>query len=496
MYASAYEDSIVALLGVDAIGNGPISVTESEPKVTNGYMGDGIDVMAQSYYGDAMVGLADVNASFNRGVGIHVDAVASSEYGEAMIGGMLIMADGNQYDGLQLMASSYAPASTYIVLAGVEANDSVYGSGIYAQLMGNGDSAAALQGITANNNAQKGVWLDLNSYGYDGDAHAWVGDSALADMNDHMGGWDTDLFDFIVPMMPEGGVEASGNGEAGVRIEADASGEEGSVWVDVDGVRALSNGTDPENDDNAGVAILANAWGDVDVMVDDTYVAMNEGNGLRIVANSSSEVRVDVSDVTATENYNGVKAIVDAWGPVSLSFADMNVSGNDNNGLHVNASSWPGSIDLDVDEVISSGNGNHGIRANLDAYGLVDASFTQNELIGNTVNGLSLVMDSDTESRLFGEYNVMSLNGEDGMKVDTSAPSGHRFYDFGGGVYGSAGMNSIYGNGAYDVERSGAGQFYIMNSYWGGSAPVYGVDYIGNNMQVGGWLAVDPNAAP
>jgi hypothetical protein len=34
-----------------------------------------------------------------------------------------------------------------------------------------------------------------------------------------------------------------------------------------------------------------------------------------------------------------------------------------------------------------------------------------------------------------------------------------------------------------------------MNSYWGGGVPVAGVDYVGNNMQVGGALS-DPDPNP
>lgn len=491
VYATGYDGSIIGVLGVEALNNG----WNAYPAEKDGYNGNGVDVIASSYGGDAMIGLADVTASQNYGAGIHADAMAYGEY-EAMIGGIMLTAIGNQNDNLQFGAYSGAPSSSYLVLAGIVANDSVYGSGIAATLNGMGDVAAALQGVQANGNAAKGIWLNLSSYNY-GDAHAWVGDSAVADMNSHMGGWDFDLFDAIVPMLPPGGVEASENEEAGVRIEAGA--DNGGVLVGLNGVRALSNGTDPENDDNAGIAILANTYngyGNIDVLAEDIYVAQNQGNGLRIVANSMNEAWVDVRDVTATENRNGVKAVVSAWGYVDLVFADMNVSGNSYNGLHVNADSFTGGIELDVDRVIAGGNDNHGIRANLDGYGVVDASFTDNELIGNGVDGLSLVIDSSTESRLYGEYNVMALNGDDGMDVDTSAPSGHRLYDFGGGTYGSPGMNSIYGNGEYDVERSGAGPFYIMNSYWGGSAPVYGVDYIGNNMQVGGWLAVDPNPVP
>ncbi len=431
--ANAEEEVIVGVLGVEALGNG----WSMGPVGKNGYYGDGINIMANSQYGDAMVGLAYVNASWNDGVGIHVDANAQGEYGEAMIGGIMITANENQYDGLQLSANSGSYNSSYLVLAGVQANDNVLGSGIYGSVMGMGTTAAALQDIEANGNGQKGVWLDVDSY--NGDAHVWVGEGATAAMNDHMGDWDWDLFDEIVPMLPEGDVYAMGNAEAGVRIEADAMG--GNVLVGVRDLEASGNGVDLEEDNHAGLAILANAYGEeddgnVDISVEDALLTDNTGNGLRIRSWADSELSVNVSGVTATGNENsGAKVVMDGW--------------------------------------------------------IVDADFTDNVLSGNGRDGLLINLYADFEGRLFGEYNVMRDNGDDGLDVSTTAPT--RYYDFGGGVYGSLGMNSMSGNGDYEVERNGKGPFYIMNSYWGGAAPVAGVDYTGNNMQVGGWLAVDPN---
>ncbi len=433
IHAEAHDSSIVGVIGVEALNNGWNVMTLEK----NGYVGDGIDIVADAQWGDAMVGLADVNASGNNGVGIHVDALARSDEGEAMIGGINIIANENQYDGLQLTASSYAPASSYLVLAGVEANDSVYGSGINAQVNGRGVAAAALQDIRANGNEQRGIWLDVESY--NGDAHVWVGDGAVAAMNDHMGDWDWDLFDEIVPMLPEGGVETTGNGQAGVRIEADA--QAGGVLVGVDGLTSTGNGGDMEDDNHAGLVILVNAYGggddgNADISVFDSVLTGNTGNGLRIRASADNTLWAEVDGVTATGNDNsGVKAVLDGW--------------------------------------------------------IVEANFTDNVMSGNGKDGLRLNLDADYGIQLFGEYNVMRDNGDDGLDVSTSAP--YRYYDFGGGIYSSAGMNSMSGNGDYDVERNGKGTFYIMNSYWGGAEPVYGVDYVGNNMQVGGWLSTDPN---
>jgi hypothetical protein len=438
-------DSIVGVIGVEALNNGWMAGIVSGK---NGYYGDGIDIQVSADNGDAMVGLADVNASGNNGVGIHVDAVADSDWGEAMIGGVGITANENQYGGLELFASSQAPASSYLVLAGVEANGNVHGSGIDATVYGRGTAAAALQAIEANGNGEKGIWVEVDSY--EGDAHVWMGETAVSDMNVHMNGWDSSIFDEIIPMLPEGGIEASGNGETGVRINADAWG--GNVLVDVGDVIATGNGysldnygldvteVDLDEDNHAGIAVLTESAWNADISVDDSLLVGNTGNGLRVRAQAENELIVNVSGVT------------------------------------------------------SASNGNSGVKAVLDAGGLLAADFTQNAMLSNGKYGFRINADSDTRLELFGEGNQARMNGENGFDLTTKAPSGNRVYDFGGGALGSLGNNSFTGNGGYGMlRRDGAGRIYAQGNYWDGNVMGDTSVISGGAIDSSYPLATDPN---
>lgn len=214
VYISAHgnDDAIVGVLGVEALRNG-MGIVSGASEDKNGIGGDGILLDVSSQYGDAMVGLAWINASENGSDGIYANVNASSTEGEAMLGGINIIANDNGSHGLELNVQSQAPDSAYLVLAGVEADRNA-GSGIDADLAAAGTVMAALTDIQANSNGVHGVSVEIDSYG---DTHVWISDTAVADMSAYNGGWSLFGMD-IVPLLPAGEIVTVDNGALGVHV--------------------------------------------------------------------------------------------------------------------------------------------------------------------------------------------------------------------------------------------------------------------------------------
>jgi hypothetical protein len=432
---SEFGDAIVGILGVEALRNG-----FGGDKYISGE-GVYINVASSADGGDAMAGLAWINASDNGGNGIHANVVADSINGEAMLGGINIIANDNGYNGLELNVHSQAPASSYLVLAGVQANQNNYGSGIDAHLTGEGVTMAALTDIQANENGANGIAVEADSY--NGSSHVWISETAVQDMSDDGGGWDFLGLD-IISLLPAGGIDTSDNGENGVYISASSSDD---VHVNVKDVTASGN-------ERHGVLAELNAGHDVDAKFAQ-ITANRNSNGLRVEATSSGvgyNVNLKVNRLEASENdNNGINAILTSDGTVDAAFKKNTADNNGDNGIRLEATSESGNI---------------------------DSEFTENETTGNEADGLHVNASASQRLRLFGEWNVATDNGDDGIDVKTSAASGasNRKYDFGGGVLGSTGNNTMAGNGDYDLERSGNGTLKAENNFWGGSSP----DYSGN----------------
>ena len=491
--AHGTDAAMVGVVGVDALRNGQGLTLETTSK--NGLGGNGINLDVMSQEGDAMVGLASINASGNRGDGIYANVNANSSYGEAMLGGIDIKANDNQNNGLNLRVQSQGPDSSYLVLAGVDASRNIEGSGIGALVTGQGKVMAALTAIRANDNGSNGVALEADSY--NGDSHVWISETAVQDMSDHGGGWDLLGFD-IIPLLPSGPVEANGNGGNGISINS--SSPDGDVLVDVRDTTASRNGLH-------GVLAELDAYGTVDATFED-IVANDNNNGVRVVVNGDltpafapkesviNDVDLAVRNVSASgNNNNGINAIMTAPGRMGANFTGNTTGTNGNNGLRVEMTSSGDDLVMTVDGNKAAGNSESGIKTLLSASN-IDARYNDNEAEGNTEDGLHIKASAGQQLKLFGEGNVAKNNGDDGIDVKTSAANGaaNRQFDFGGGVLGSAGHNVMANNAGYDMERNGGGAFSAQYNYWDGIVPpVINSEFTGNNMNVNNALTTDPS---
>ena len=279
----------------------------------------------------------------------------------------------------------------------------------------------------------------------------------------------------------------SGNGGNGVNISANSL--NGSVGIDLSDVSASGN-------HNHGILAELNAYGMIDATFSD-IVAENNGNGLRVKANSDwAGINLSVANVEASGNRNnGIHTTLTALDTVHATVMGSATSGNGENGAKVETTSYNADVILTVAGNSAHNNGKNGIKTVVAAANDIDARYTGNKTGGNLADGLHVNVSAGQQLKLFGEGNVTKENGDDGIDVKTTAAIGsiNRQYDFGGGVLGSRGNNIMAGNGGYDLERSGAGEFSAQYNYWDGIVPpFYGSEYIGNNMNVAHALDTEP----
>jgi hypothetical protein len=232
-----YDSAIGLIAGVEASDNGALAF-DVIPKESIGMgMGGGVMLDVNSNDGDAIGALAGIEANWNYGNGIGAYVVSDAMDGEAMLGGINLIANDNFANGVSLQVQSQAPDSSYLVLAGVMANNNFMGSGIDAWVMGEGEVMVAMTAIQANGNGSDGIYLETDTdYG---DSSVWISSTAVDDMYDDGDGWNFMGF-ALISLVEPGAIEANNNGDNGVNI--DSYSNSGEIRLNVEDVTASGNG--------------------------------------------------------------------------------------------------------------------------------------------------------------------------------------------------------------------------------------------------------------
>ncbi len=368
---SVYGSAIVGIAGVEALRNG-YGWFKKPPS------GGGITLSALSLNeGDAIAGLAYVNASENFGDGIRAIVSAQSstpgEAGEAMLGGINIVANGNYLSGLDLEIMSDSVASSYLVLAGVDANRNINGVGIDASLRGEGVAMAALTDIQANGNGSDGISIQTDCYSVsNGNSHVWIAENAVQDMSDHGGGVDLLGLD-IISMLPSGAIEADNNGGAGVHVNSESRGNSLVVVGDVAASGNTGNGVQVESTSYDGHG---------NVYLNGNTTSSNGVNGIQVNLIAATAGTLEVKGNVANGNVaDGVHVTATVVGAMTLTGRSNVAKGNDGDGIDMTINS--GSVisyDFGTEEEngnnATAGNGDFGMRWS-DGSGRDDSLYAQ-----------------------------------------------------------------------------------------------------------------------
>lgn len=250
----------------------------------------------------------------------------------------------------------------------------------------------------------------------------------------------------------------------------------------------------------AGVLVSAVSVPRLNLVLAGNAVTANGGDGVRISAVDAGEVQVRLAGRYSGNGGFGVSLVGNPVQEADVRLQAVEVAGNGAGGLSITLQSFAGAVAVDLENVRASANSGGGIFADIYGYesvaasfasitaennlsdglqailvsgGAIRGTFTGNRLGGNGAAGLALEINSGLDSKLEARGNQVTGNGADGVHIRTLAPW-DSLYDFGAA---EAGLNSFYGNGAYQVLFDGAGTLTAAGNWWGTPLPLDGVDY-------------------
>ncbi|MBN2483151.1 MAG: inverse autotransporter beta domain-containing protein [Candidatus Omnitrophica bacterium] len=216
------------------------------------------------------------------------------------------------------------------------------------------------------------------------------------------------------------------------------------------------------------------------------------------VANVTSSGVISGNIISGTNTSGGIMLWnSDASG---TSVTNVTITGNTISGLGsgITITSSGGMINTTVSGNTIRSTGGNGIYCDAvvsNSNPVVNVTLDNNTLSGNSFNGIYLysqtffgVGQGTVNANIYG--NTVTDSSLDGVRIERT-DSNIVTADFGGGSLGSAGNNSIYNNGAFDVNNTTAFNVIAENNWWGTDSPIAGqfnglVDYTP-------WLMSTPN---
>jgi len=391
----------------------------------------------------------------NRGVGLWIRGRTSS-------GDMLLDLYGNQYahngsDGLRVRGEG----TTFGVynLENESARDNA-GHGISLEMPSSMIADIHMRDISASGNGSNGVYVSQNSW-----ASSFVGSDIFCRSN-VADGLSLDSQGFIRNEAIISGMTARDNGGDGLSLNV----------LSLLGYAFISVGT-PED----AAATLSG-----DLM----------GGGLGGPRTMESRLCSMPAGTTVLSGNGGYGAYLETMGGFLSGTFVLHTRTDDNpqGGIYAASmvvfnNSWLGLCD------VSAGNSLNGPGVSLATHSESNSivGISRVRTTGNGAAGMNISAAAGETARVYGEHSVSANNTLDGIRLLTPNTP-HVSLDFGMGPEGSAGRNSVYGNGTLGINNiSTAGTAYVEYNYWGGAAPVAGTDYSGAFDPGTHWLSSDPN---
>ncbi|HBA84261.1 MAG TPA: hypothetical protein DCZ95_09235 [Verrucomicrobia bacterium] len=486
------------LLG-ESILDVPVTAAAGEPfgpVVASGNLGHGIIMNVQGFETSFGV-LLDAHANDNLGHGMDVSVTSIDEQATAAIlssdllfsllpldpvaghdplGG--IVANGNAYHGIRLRVNGLEGATA--ILAGLETSDNI-NDGVNAQVESLGDEVSTiLAAAQAHDNGGQG--FSLKSSGLD------------------------ESMVFLVE------VAAGGNGRQGVSISATSA--QDNAYAVLSGVYAASNQA-------TGINVDLGAAGDAVLCMTAAGSVENEGRGMDASLRAGDNALllggtdalsdfldryelpfaaeflipfVSFGPVTFNANQTaGLRANLHSGSGTTGFFLENAAANNNGNaGLNIDLASDNGAVNSHIGFAAANGNDGRGIDLSVNAgsTNVSEVALYHVAVRTNGNDGLRLVAASSGGLEITGERIVSVDNDDAGVLVNAGA-SGGLSIDFGGGLLGSEGQNSIFGNGNRDFRNTGFGTVMAENNWWG-IAPPSALQFSGA-VDYNPWLTSDPN---
>ena len=396
-----------------------------------------------------------------------------------------VSASGNASNGVVLVQNGTGGA--YGILAGVRADDNVLGDGIHADLVStDGDAYAILIDTDADDNGDDGIDLTLNAYGHALSALIFTDVDFNGDEGVHV-------------------VQTSTTGDALALLSGGDAWMNGNVgfWYDLSAASgdAAACLTDTYSQDNGGrgghFALMA--ANDAALLVGTNAIvpfSLNFASGLG--AGLLTVFADEIPNGSCDFSYNGSGGLqadlTSTAGDVWLEVDGATAYENTFNGFNFSLNAVAGDIVSEFRQTTANGNGSSGINLSLNgAGGTAGAWFEDLETSGNGGNGINVEETYNGIVNVGGQYLVSQNNTGNGVRLVMSGLT-VPVLDFGGGLLGSVGQSSIFGNGNRDFRYNNGGGTTVMaeNNWWGVAPPVNG--QFAGSIDRNPWLTSDPNA--
>ncbi len=495
-----------ALLGDMLIG-APIEIPGSAygPVVASGNAGDGIMAIVDGN-DMALTALLDTQTDSNGGNGINL--ALNSDNGTAI---SAILSSDLLYN---VLGDLVTPPISYDPIGRVSASGNT-GAGVVLTQFADGDAYSILAGIDADLNGAQGIYADITSVNSDA-----VAILVNADTDDNVTrGTELTLtaFDDAISALIQ--TDSRGNGDQGFHIEQTAANGD-ALFLMADGVDAYGNG-------GTGLHLDLTTADDAVACISDAWFEGNNGQGARIIADAGDNVVLLAGDHALDlfeSNYSGGLAgdLFDLFGSeitqdvnvfshnanvglmADLTSANGNVwvsmdgnEANDNGGdagLLLNLTAVNSSIYTSIMNTEASDNDSLGIRLSLAGTGLGEEALVGLEDIttqGNGATGIYVDEAFNGSVEIVGESLTSTGNTGNGVSVITDAAGA--VIDFGGGVLGSLGQSSFYGNGNPDFSNNGVSSIVAQENWWGADADPVVAGQTAGAVDADPWLSSEPN---
>lgn len=456
----------------------------------NGNLGGwGVSATMNGGGGDTITDFFDIDANGNTGYGLSANLSA----GAGELNGHFVDINVNNNTAFGMLAQLTAGGGDNMgAFRHINANGNLGGWGVSATLTGGGgDTTAAFMDIDANGNT--GYGLNANLAAGAGDL---IGDFRDIDANDNT------TFGMLATLNGGGG-EILGTFH-NIAANRNLGGNGFSTVLNGGGNLVRGDYMNITANQNAGLGLSANLNGGGDDVVstfDNIELNGNTLDGMFLsMVGGGGDVLADLRDIDANNNLlSGINAALNGGGGLVLfNLHDLDASGNTFAGLLVNANNAGGGDSfIDLNDVLADNNGANGLvliaTAGAAPTDDVDIELTQINSFENTLSGLNATLNAGGNVDLLAQDSAFYNNGVFGANI-VAGFGGVGNLDFGNGPLGSDGRNSIYGNTGIGLNNAGAGTISAENNFWGGAAPVVGVDYSPAGVNVPAtWLLNDPN---
>lgn len=296
----------------------------------------------------------------------------------------------------------------------------------------------AIQNVTARNNTESGIFVDVDGAGS-----------------------EITTVDFI-------GNRASANTERGIYARARNSGTIGTVNFRnnlastniIDGLQALPTGVGSR----------------IDIInFDDNVTTNNTRYGISSFALSGGYVgSVTIQNNSIVNNGDsGSRSSAQDAGSIieSITYTNNDIRNNGARGIYIEANTSGVINTVNVNNNFIDANTNQGIRIESDDVGSVinDVMVTENISTNNGNSGLWLLgRDDGVMNRAVVQNNTFTGSSTNGVSVTEETAASVVNADLGGGAFGSVGNNRIFNNDAFDVGASLNGDVLkAENNWWG-----------------------------